>query len=127
MFGTGIYSSTASSSKLCICPTKITNHTALELTSPTHPFVEADTYAKNYYIRSQLHAVIVCTVVRGFVNHLSESNTSLVDAGDDYDTVEGLNFADGGSINYPETVVYHEDRILPRAVIMYTREGWTPP
>lgn len=107
-------------------PTKTTNHTALELTSPTHPLAEADTYAKNHYIRSQLHAVIVCTVIRGLVNKLHESNTSLVDPGDDYDTVEGLTYANGGSINFPETVVYHEDRILPRAVIMYTRKGWTP-
>jgi hypothetical protein len=33
--------------------------------------------------------------------------------------VEAVLFGDGGIVNYPETVVYRDDAIIPVAVIMY--------
>ncbi|KAH7180467.1 hypothetical protein DER46DRAFT_567094 [Fusarium sp. MPI-SDFR-AT-0072] len=41
-----------------------------------------------------------------------------------YDSVEAVLFRDGGIVNYPETVVYRYDAIVPVTVIMYERFNW---
>lgn len=40
--------------------------------------------------------------------------------------VEGVTINNGGSLQYPEFVVYREDAIVPVGLIMYTRKGWEP-
>lgn len=95
--------------------------------SSTFPSTEADTYAKNHHIHSSQHAIIVCTVVRGNVKQLYAADHSLTSPGAGFDSVEGMERQRGGAINYKEIVVYREDAIIPRAVIMYTRKGWAPP
>ena len=122
MFGPGIYSTPTSSSKSTYpCQSSSNaNYSAF-------PSTEADTYAKNHRIHSHQHAIIVCTVVRGNVNQLYAADHSLTSPGAGFDSVEGVERDKGGAINYKEIVVYREDAIIPRAVIMYTRKGWAPP
>ncbi|KAF4978808.1 hypothetical protein FZEAL_4875 [Fusarium zealandicum] len=57
---------------------------------------KADGYVMNHHLSSHLHAMLV----------------------------EAVTFDRGGSVMYPETVVYREDAIVPVAVVMYTRTGW---
>ncbi|KAJ5634361.1 hypothetical protein N7528_002203 [Penicillium herquei] len=42
------------------------------------------------------------------------------------DSVEGLTTANGGTLKYPETVIYDPARIKPLGLVVYTREGWAP-
>ncbi|KAI8946347.1 hypothetical protein F4801DRAFT_583502 [Xylaria longipes] len=101
MFGTGIYT-TPSSSK-------------------------ADNYAKNYRLLSRRHAVLICRVISNRPQDLRVADHSLTSPAPGYDSVRGLTVADGGSLNYPEVVVYRNDAIVPVGVIFYTRKGWQPP
>ncbi|CAK7198666.1 hypothetical protein SEUCBS139899_001330 [Sporothrix eucalyptigena] len=100
MFGPGIYS-TPNSSK-------------------------ADSYAKNHRIHSHQHAIIVCTVVKGERERLFQADSTRTAPTPGFDSVEGVVRNLGGALNYSETVVYREDAIIPRAVIIYTRKGWAP-
>ncbi|KAJ7915226.1 hypothetical protein B0H13DRAFT_1610790, partial [Mycena leptocephala] len=96
MFGQGIYSSEMSS--------------------------KADGWTWNHHIRSNLHAMLLCCVVTGesqTLYHPSKGRTS-PDSG--YDSVEGATKEDGGELNYPETVVYSEESIMPYMLIMYSRQ-----
>ncbi|KAL8383201.1 hypothetical protein RB595_006793 [Gaeumannomyces hyphopodioides] len=40
--------------------------------------------------------------------------------------VKAVTKANGGSVEYPETIVYQEDYIVPVAILVYEREGWQP-
>ncbi|KAI0440355.1 hypothetical protein F4803DRAFT_527774 [Xylaria telfairii] len=95
MFGKGIYT-TPSSSK-------------------------ADIYAKNYYPFSQRHAILICRVISNHPQNLGVADHSLTSPAPGYDSVRGLTVAEGGTLNFPEVVVYRNDAIVPVGVIFYTR------
>ncbi|KAI1192289.1 hypothetical protein F5X97DRAFT_337673 [Nemania serpens] len=97
MFGRGIYTSPCSS--------------------------KADIYAKNHYIRSNKHAILICRVVSNSPRLMTTADHSLTSPGYGYDSVAGLTQGDGGSLKYPEVVVYRNDAIVPVGVIIYTREA----
>ncbi|KAI1109767.1 hypothetical protein F5Y14DRAFT_392265 [Nemania sp. NC0429] len=99
MFGRGIYTSPCSS--------------------------KSDTYAKNHHIRSHKHAILICRVVSNAPREMTAADHSLSSPGHGYDSVRGLTVSEGGSLNYPEVVVYRNDAIIPIGVIIYTREGWS--
>lgn len=40
--------------------------------------------------------------------------------------VEALTRREGGSVEYPETVVYDNGAIVPIGVVIYKRWGWMP-
>ncbi|KAI1162727.1 hypothetical protein F5B18DRAFT_622667 [Nemania serpens] len=100
MFGAGIYT-TPSSSK-------------------------ADIYARNHHLLSSRHAMLICRVVSNSPQQLAAADPSLAAPGVGYDSVKGLTVVEGGTLNYPEVVVYRNDAIVPVGVIFYTRNGWTP-
>ncbi|KAM5349021.1 hypothetical protein ACJ41O_008844 [Fusarium nematophilum] len=85
---------------------------------------KADTYVDNHHMHSHLHAMLICRVVANrpqFVKHACSKRTA-PDRG--YNCVEAVTRANGGEVNFPETIVYREDAIVPVGVIMYTRRGW---
>ncbi|KAI1313247.1 hypothetical protein F5Y03DRAFT_338523 [Xylaria venustula] len=98
MFGAGIYT-TPSSSK-------------------------ADIYAKNHRLLSRRHAILICRVVSNRPQNLRVADHTLRSPAPGYDSVRGLTLAEGGSLNYPEVVVYRNDAIVPVGVVFYTRKGW---
>ncbi|CAG9941520.1 unnamed protein product [Clonostachys rosea f. rosea IK726] len=88
---------------------------------------KADNYAKNHHIRSQFHAIILCRVVCDKPQLMHQADHSLVaPSSDQYNCVTAVTKANGGSVEYPEIVVYRDDAIVPVGVILYTREGWAP-
>ncbi|KAI1112562.1 hypothetical protein F5Y14DRAFT_442541 [Nemania sp. NC0429] len=100
MFGAGIYT-TPSSSK-------------------------ADSYARNHHLLSSRHAILICRVVSNYPQRLAAADPSLTAPSSGYDSVQGLTIQEGGTLNYPEVVVYRNEAIVPIGVIFYTRKGWTP-
>ncbi|KAH6622564.1 hypothetical protein F5144DRAFT_550240 [Chaetomium tenue] len=99
LFGPGIYSSTASS--------------------------KADCYARNHRIHSKQHAVLICRVITNQPQMLAHPDTTRTAPDPGFNCVEAVLKPQGGSVNYPETVVYRNDYIVPVGLIMYTREGWS--
>ncbi|KAK0714138.1 hypothetical protein B0T26DRAFT_874084 [Lasiosphaeria miniovina] len=87
---------------------------------------KADIYVRNHHVRSNMHAMLLCRVAYNRPQLVSVADHSRIcpDAG--YDCVEAVRLVDGGSVDYPETVVYRDDAIVPVALIMYTRQGWEP-
>ncbi|KAJ5517778.1 hypothetical protein PEX1_051700 [Penicillium expansum] len=82
---------------------------------------KADIYSRNHHIRSHAHVLILCGVDAGYsVDMKAAGNPGPCDS------VEGLTKAEGGQLEYPETVVYDPARIKPLGLVVYTREGWTP-
>jgi hypothetical protein len=61
--------------------------------------------------------MILCDVACGRVYQTQYDNSSLTSAPYGFDSVEGV---PGGSLNYPELVVYNEDAALPKYVVFYT-------
>ncbi|KAF4503063.1 hypothetical protein FAGAP_706 [Fusarium agapanthi] len=100
MFGPGIYS-TPNSSK-------------------------ADVYVKNHYVSSNLHAMLICYVVASKPQRMWLADHSITRPSRGFNCVEGVTIDNGGSLQYPEFVVYREDAIIPVGLIMYTRKGWEP-
>ncbi|OCH85006.1 ADP-ribosylation [Obba rivulosa] len=96
MFGKGIYTSSVSS--------------------------KADGYVWNWHMHSHKHTMFLSNVVTGRVEPLlvPQPNRTAPDAG--FDSTEGVTKPQGGSVEYPETIVYREDAILPSVVVVYTRQ-----
>ncbi|EIW79059.1 hypothetical protein CONPUDRAFT_59609 [Coniophora puteana RWD-64-598 SS2] len=95
MFGPGIYTSSVSS--------------------------KSDGYVWNHHIHSHKHAMFLSNVVTGRSQKLYAASHGRRSPDNGYDSVEAVTHKHGGSVDYPETVVYREDAILPSVVIMYTR------
>ncbi|KAJ5720965.1 uncharacterized protein N7483_008899 [Penicillium malachiteum] len=81
----------------------------------------ANLYAKNYRLHSRKHVLILCGVDCGNAKEMK-----LAGAPGPCDSVEGVTKANGGSLLYPETVIYDAARIKPLGLVVYTREGWEP-
>ncbi|KAL5516928.1 hypothetical protein EMCRGX_G002379 [Ephydatia muelleri] len=65
-------------------------------------------------------AMLLCDVLPGKKHIVQTDQTHLVAPPPGYDSVYGQ---PGGSLNYPEIVMYDEASILPRYVIVYQKEG----
>ena len=65
-------------------------------------------------------AMLLCDVLPGKKHIVQTDQTYLVAPPPGYDSVCGQ---PGGSLNYPEIVIYDEASILPRYVIVYQKEG----
>ncbi|KAM7217594.1 hypothetical protein V8F06_006978 [Rhypophila decipiens] len=85
---------------------------------------KADIYAKNHHLRSSKHAMLVCRVANNKPQYLTKAEYHRFAPDPGYDCVEAVTLANGGSVRFPETVVYSDDAIVPVALIIYTREGW---
>ncbi|KAK4212155.1 hypothetical protein QBC37DRAFT_425522 [Rhypophila decipiens] len=98
MFGQGIYSSDASS--------------------------KADHYVKNLHnpFINQPRAILVCRVVCDKPQRVVGPDYHRRQPDSGYNCVEGLTKKDGGTVRYPETIVYREDAIAPVAVVIYEKE-----
>ncbi|KAH7265972.1 hypothetical protein B0J15DRAFT_545992 [Fusarium solani] len=97
MFGNGVYTTTVSS--------------------------KADLFAENQDIHSQLHAVFICRIVSNRPQYLRRPDNVRTRPDRGYDSVEAVLTHNGGTVRYPETIVYREDAIIPVGVILYTRRG----
>lgn len=106
-------------------------------------YIESDDYVKNHHIHSRKHAMFLSHVVVGNSQKLYQVSHGRVSPDYGYDSVswiyqiletlktawprfllkqvEAVTRQHGGSVNYAETVVYHESAILPAVVIVYTR------
>jgi hypothetical protein len=100
---------------------------------------EADIYAKNHHVRSHKHVILLCgldlgTPVTMYAAGLPGPCDSVwpLSSPCRYQLtklsiqVEGATKAEGGALEYRETVVYDPARIKPIGLVVYTREGWTP-
>ncbi|KAF5707757.1 hypothetical protein FMUND_10975 [Fusarium mundagurra] len=87
---------------------------------------KADVYAKNHYVSSNLHAMLICYVVATKPQRKLLADHSITRPSSGYNCIEGVTIDNGGSLQYPEFVVYREDAIIPVGLIMYTRKGWEP-
>ncbi|KAL5516947.1 hypothetical protein EMCRGX_G002404 [Ephydatia muelleri] len=65
-------------------------------------------------------AMLLCDVLPGKKHIVQTDQTHLVAPPQGYDSVYGQ---PGGSLNYPEIVIYDEASILPRYVIIYQKDG----
>ena len=65
-------------------------------------------------------AMLLCDVCPGRKYFLQTDNVQLQGPPQGYDSVYGQV---GGSLNYPEIVVYNPDAIVPRYIIMYQKDG----
>jgi hypothetical protein len=63
-----------------------------------------------------LRVMFQCDVACGKVYCTQYDMTSLTSPPSGYDSVEGV---PGGSLNYPEMVVYNEDAVMPRYIVFY--------
>ncbi|KAI8951965.1 ADP-ribosylation [Xylaria longipes] len=96
MFGAGIYTSSISS--------------------------KANGYVWNHHIHSQKHAMFLSNVVTGKSQKLYQATQGRTAPDNGYDSVEAVTRDHGGSVDYPETIVYQERAILPSVVVVYTRQ-----
>ncbi|KAH7481293.1 hypothetical protein FOMA001_g7544 [Fusarium oxysporum f. sp. matthiolae] len=87
---------------------------------------EADVYVKNHYVSSNLHAMLICYVVASKPQRKLLADHDITRPCRGFNCVEGVTINNGGSLQYPEFVVYREDAIVPVGLIMYTRKGWEP-
>ena len=67
-----------------------------------------------------VRALLVCLVASGTKFETTTDHTSLTQAPQQYDSVFGTA---GGTLNYPEVVVYRREAILPQFVIVYRHNG----
>ena len=72
--------------------------------------------AEEYGVRAQL----LCLVASGTRFETTSDHTSLTQPPQQYDSVYGRA---GGTLNYPEVVVYQREAILPQFVIVYRHNG----
>ncbi|KAK3984021.1 hypothetical protein QBC44DRAFT_253835 [Cladorrhinum sp. PSN332] len=98
MFGAGIYSSSCSS--------------------------KADNYSRNHHIRTTIHAVIICRVVLGRKQLLKTEDRNRKAPDNGFLSVEAVTKKNGGSVEYPESITYWEDCVIPVGFILYERSGW---
>lgn len=68
--------------------------------------------------------MLVCRVANNKPQYLTKAEYHRYCPDPGYDCVEGVAIANGGSVRFPETVVYSDDAIVPVALIIYTRSGW---
>ncbi|KAK0753752.1 hypothetical protein B0T18DRAFT_424249 [Schizothecium vesticola] len=95
MFGPGIYSTTCSS--------------------------KADIYAKNNHIRSNRRIILICRLVGDKPQMLSVAEQNRRAPDPNFNCVEAVVNVNGGRVQYPETVVYDADMIIPVGFIVYKR------
>ncbi|KAI8669625.1 PARP catalytic domain-containing protein [Fusarium keratoplasticum] len=100
MFGNGVYTTTVSS--------------------------KADLFAENQDIHSRLHAVFICRIVSNRPQYLRRPDNFRTRPDRGYDSVEAVLTHNGGTVRYPETIVYREDAVIPVGVILYTWREWLP-
>ena len=65
-------------------------------------------------------ALLLCDVAPGRKYNIKHDKTQLTSPPQGYDSVYGQH---GGNLNYDEIVLYKEDAILPKHVIMYQKDG----
>eukprot|EP00731_Ephydatia_muelleri_P002147 Em0001g2147a len=65
-------------------------------------------------------AMLLCDVLPGMKHVVQTDQTHLIAPPPGYDSVYGQS---GGSLNYPEIVIYDEASILPRYIIVYQKDG----
>ncbi|THH27652.1 hypothetical protein EUX98_g6532 [Antrodiella citrinella] len=83
---------------------------------------KSDIYVENRkYIKSRQRAMFLSNVSIGRSQTLYQADNARTGPDFPFDSVEAATKANGGAVNYPETVVYREDAILPSVVIMYTK------
>lgn len=87
---------------------------------------KADLYASNHHIHSNQHAILICRVVCSRPQYLYAPDQFRRGPDPGYNSVKAVTKDKGGSVEYPEIVVYREDAIVPYGLIMYTRKGWRP-
>lgn len=85
---------------------------------------KADGYAKNHRIRSKRHAILLCLVYVGIAEPMYRADHKKRAPIPGCDSVMGMIDIHGGSLEYPETVVYDKAQAIPIGLIMYSREGW---
>ncbi|KAK0721724.1 hypothetical protein B0T26DRAFT_642923, partial [Lasiosphaeria miniovina] len=100
MFGSGIYSTTCSS--------------------------KADIYAKNSHVRTNRHVILICRIVGDRPQLLTNAEAHRRGLDSNYNCVEAVLTSAGGGVQYPETVVYDEELIIPVGLVVYKRTGWLP-
>ena len=67
-----------------------------------------------------VRALLVCLVASGTKFETTSDHTRLTQAPQQYDSVFGKA---GGTLNYPEVVVYKKEAILPQFAILYRHNG----
>ncbi|OQE38358.1 hypothetical protein PENCOP_c008G06901 [Penicillium coprophilum] len=82
---------------------------------------KANIYSRNHHVRSHKHVLLLCGLDPG-----NSVDMTVAGIPGPCDSVEGLTKAEGGQLDYQETVVYDPARIKPLGLVVYTREGWTP-
>ncbi|KAL6918972.1 hypothetical protein FSST1_002998 [Fusarium sambucinum] len=80
---------------------------------------KADTFSENHGTSCQLKAMFLCRYVPGRVQYLWHGNLDRTAPCRGYDSVSAVLATQGGSVNFPEAVVYRDDAIVPVAVITY--------
>ncbi|KAK0737431.1 hypothetical protein B0T21DRAFT_164297 [Apiosordaria backusii] len=97
MFGKGIYTTRASS---------------------TNIYTNSNTLSEN-------RAILICRVVANRPERLSKADNEKNGVRAGFNSVEGLTKSDGGGLNYPETVVYWNNAIVPVGLVVYReRSTW---
>lgn len=79
---------------------------------------KSNDYSKNVGIDSELKALLLNKVVVGNGKKLIKTDTSLTAPPAGFDSIIG-EAAPGGSLNYDELVVYHNDAVRPSYLVMY--------
>ncbi|KAJ5520068.1 hypothetical protein N7463_000521 [Penicillium fimorum] len=79
---------------------------------------KANLYSRNHHVRSHKHVLIICGLDPG-------NSVDMTAAGipGPCDSVEGLTKAEGGTLEYQESVVYDPARLKPLGLVVYMREG----
>ncbi|EJD38479.1 hypothetical protein AURDEDRAFT_72096, partial [Auricularia subglabra TFB-10046 SS5] len=88
---------------------------------------KASMYERNHNNNSNRHALLICTVVTGKKERLFKTDSSRTAPGSGFDSIEGVPSSQGGSVQYPETIVFREDAILPHALVMFSDTPVAPP
>ncbi|KAL3605308.1 hypothetical protein FPOAC2_00251 [Fusarium poae] len=63
--------------------------------------------------------MFLCKYVAGRIQHLWHGNPNRTAPSKGYDSVSAILKSEGGTVNWPESVVYRDDAIVPIAVITY--------
>ncbi|KAM0292356.1 hypothetical protein ACHAPQ_008229 [Fusarium lateritium] len=68
-----------------------------------------------------MYAIVVCLVISAHPQYLRHPCYDRIVPNPGYDSVEAVLVREGGQVQYPETVVYRDDAIVPVGVIFYER------
>lgn len=79
---------------------------------------KSNDYSKNIGVSSELKALLLNKVVVGNGKKMINDDTSLTTAPSGFDSVLA-EVASGGSLNYDELIVYHNDAVRPSYLVMY--------